>query len=70
MVFDALVLQFYLKNGKEITRSCFSEWKNQRENVIFVDANYNGNRLKKDIKKDNFKKDLMNLIETNNQIDL
>ena len=38
------------------------------KNVIFVDANCKGNHLKKSIKKYNFKKDLMNLIETNNQI--
>ena len=38
--------------------------------MISVDANYKGNRLNKDIKKDNFKKDLMNLIETNHQINM
>ena len=38
--------------------------------MISVDANYKGNRLNKDIKKDNFKKDLMNLIETNHQINI
>ena len=32
--------------------------------------NYKGNRLNKDIKKENFKKDLMNLIETNHQINM
>ena len=36
--------------------------------MIFVDANCKENHLKKSIKKYNFKKDLMNLIETNNQI--
>ena len=32
--------------------------------------NYKGNRLNKDIEKDNFKKDLMNLIETNHQMNM
>ena len=38
--------------------------------MISVDANYKGNRLNKDIKKENSKKDLMNLIETNHQINM
>ena len=38
--------------------------------MIFVDANHKGNRLNNDIKKDNLKKDLMNLIETNHQINM
>ena len=36
----------------------------------YVDANYKGNRLNKYIKKENFKKDLMNLIEKNHQINM
>ena len=32
--------------------------------------NYKGNHLNKNIKKENFKKDLMNLIETNHQINI
>ena len=32
--------------------------------------NYKGNRLNKDIKNKNLKKDLMNLIETNHQINM
>ena len=32
--------------------------------------NYTGNSLNKDIEKDNFEKDLMNLIETNHQINM
>ena len=38
--------------------------------MISVDANHKGNRLNNDIKKDNLKKDLMNLIETNHQINM
>ena len=38
--------------------------------MISVDANYKGNRLNKDIKKENSKKDLMNLIETNHQVNM
>ena len=38
--------------------------------MIYVDANYKGNRLNKYIKKENFKKDLMNLIEKNHQINM
>ena len=34
------------------------------------DWNYKKNRLNKDIKKENFKKDLINLIETNHQINM
>ena len=35
------------------------------KNVISLDANYKGNRSNKDIEKNSFKKDLMNLIEAN-----
>ena len=35
-----------------------------------MDVNYTGNRLNKNIKKDNFKKDLNILIETNHQINI
>ena len=35
-----------------------------------MDVNYKGNRLNKSIKKDNFKKDLIILIETNQQINI
>ena len=35
-----------------------------------MDVNYTGNRLNKNIKKDNLKKDLNILIETNHQIDI
>ena len=38
--------------------------------MISVDANYNGNCLNEDIKEDNFKKYLINLIETNHQINM
>ena len=47
--------------------------------MIFVDGkgqsfqwrlNYNWNRFNKEIKKGNFKKDLINLIETNQQINM
>ena len=38
--------------------------------MIFVDANYKGDCLNNDIEKNNFKKDLMNLIETNHQINV
>ena len=49
----------------------FWEKKNGRKNVISVDANYKGDRLNNYIeKKKNFKKDLMNLIETNHQINM
>ena len=56
---------FILKMGKEKRRLYLSEQENRRKSVICVDANYKRNHLNKDIKKDNFKKDLMNLIETN-----
>ena len=35
-----------------------------------MDVNYTGNRLNENIKKDNFKKDLNILIETNHQINI
>ena len=35
-----------------------------------MDVNYTGNRLNKNIKKDNLKKDLNILIETNHQINI
>ena len=38
--------------------------------MVSADANYKGNRLNKDIKKDSFKKNLINLIETNHQINM
>ena len=38
--------------------------------MISLDANYKGNRLNKDIEKNNFKKDLMNLIEANHRINM
>ena len=38
--------------------------------MISVDVNYKGNCLNKSIKKDNFKKDLIILIETNQQINI
>ena len=37
----------------------FLSKKNPKKNVISVDANYKGNRLNKDIKTYNSKKDLM-----------
>ena len=69
MVFYTLVLRFYFKNGqKKKQDDAFLSAKTRGKNVIFVDANCKGNHLKKSIKKYNFKKDLMNLIEPNNQI--
>ena len=69
MVFYTLVLRFYFKNGqKKKQDDAFLSAKTRGKNVIFVDANCKGNHLKKSIKKYNFKKDLMNLTETNNQI--
>ena len=53
--------------------------KNIAITVIFLDGkgqffqwswNYKGNRLKKHLKKENFKKGLINLIETNHQINM
>ena len=38
--------------------------------MICVDVNYKGNRLNKSIKKENLKKDLIILIETNRQINI
>ena len=38
--------------------------------MISVDVNYKENHLNKKIKKDNFKKDLINLIEANHQINI
>ena len=38
--------------------------------MISVDVNYKGNRLNKSIKKENLKKDLIILIETNRQINI
>ena len=38
--------------------------------MISVDVNYKGNRLNKSIKQDNFKKDLIILIEANHQINI
>ena len=37
----------------------------EKRTVFQWSWNYKGNRLNKHIKKDNFKKDLMNLIQTN-----
>ena len=69
MVFYTLVLQFYFKNGQNKKQDdAFLSEKTGGKNVVFVDANCKGNHLKKSIKKYNFKKDLMNLTETNNQI--
>ena len=50
MVFHALVLQFYLKNGqkKKEDDNVQSE-KKQRKNVIYVDENHKGNCLIKHI---------------------
>ena len=56
--------------GKEKRRSYLSEQEDRRKNVICVDANYKRNYLNKDIKQDDFEKDLMNLIETNHQINM
>ena len=60
----------FKKWAKDKKRWHLSVQKNRKKNVISLDANCKGNRLNKDIKKDNFKKDLMNLTETNHQINL
>ena len=68
------------KNKRE--HDIFRRKKTEKQNktmMISVDGigtvfwwrwNYQGNRLNKDIKKENFKKDLMNLIEANHQINV
>ena len=38
--------------------------------MIYVDENHKGNCLIKHIKKDNFKEDLMSLIETNQHMNM
>ena len=57
MVFYSLVLQFYLKHGQK-----------KKEDNTFPKKNAEEKLNKNRILKNNFKKDLMNLIEVNHQI--
>ena len=57
---------------KRKTKPCYHEdicrWT--RDSFSSEVENYKGNRLNKDVKKDNFKKDLMNLIEQKHPINM
>ena len=62
----------FLRKKNRKTKQCYREeicrWNRGRfSNKV---ENYQGNRLNKDIKKENFKKDLMNLIDKNPPINI
>ena len=62
----------FLRKKNRKTKQCYREdicrWNRGR---FFNEVeNYQGNRLNKDIKKENFKKDLMNLIDKNPPINI
>ena len=85
-MFHFLVLQFYLKNGQEKkikwqrSEKNAEEKQNSATTMTSVDGkqtvfpkkswNYKGNRFKTHIKKEDFKKGLINLIETIHQINM
>ena len=85
MMFHFLVLQFYFKNGQNkkendtFLKKEAKEKENSATTMISVDGKgtvfpmkleLQGESFEKHIKKENFKKGLINLIETNHQIDM
>ena len=62
----------YHEKNKRKTKQCFHDdictWN--RDSFSREVENYKGNRLHKDIKKENFKTDLINLVEKNHPINM